>query len=153
VAPSTHRSTHRDLAVVLYDLAWLLPRTVGAEERRRNPTRQSEMEIMKLLVRRPGLSVSEVARDLGMQASNVSSAVRALVDRGMLVRRAADHDARVAVLEATPAAIADRDAREQAWGEALRDLLGDLSKDDAKAILAAGPALRTLAERLAQRAA
>lgn len=153
VAKRANRKTAaRELAVVLYDLAWLLPRTVGLEEARRNPTRRSELEIMKLLVRRPGLSVSDVARDLGMQASNVSAAVRSLVERGMLERRRDEHDARVVVLEATPAAIADRGRREDAWGDALREVVAELPAEDAAALLAAGPALQALAERLARAA-
>ncbi|MCW2986771.1 MAG: hypothetical protein JWR63_4341, partial [Conexibacter sp.] len=48
------------LAVVLQDLAWLLPRTIGAAELEREPLPLSELEVMRLLVRRPGLSVGEV---------------------------------------------------------------------------------------------
>ena len=150
---TTRKSAARDLAVVLYDLAWLLPRTVGLEESRRNPTRQSELEIMKLLVRRPGLSVSEVARDLGMQPSNVSAGVRSLQQRGMLERRRDEHDARVVVLVPTAAAIADRAQREDAWGEALAEVVATLSREDAAALTAAGPALHALAQQLARRAA
>ena len=148
----TRKSAARDLAVVLYDLAWLLPRTVGLEESRRNPTRQSELEIMKLLVRRPGLSVSEVARDLGMQPSNVSAAVRSLQQRGMLERRRDEHDARVVVLVPTDAAIADRAQREDAWGAALAEVVAGLPREDAAALTAAGPALHALAQQLARRA-
>src|SRR3954454_10891190 len=110
------RQPARDLAVVLYDLAWLLPRTIGAEDAKRDPIPPTELEIMKLLVRRPGLSVTEVARELGLQPSNVSTAVRSLTERGMLERRTHASDARVGILHPTRAASANRRAREQAWG-------------------------------------
>jgi hypothetical protein len=51
----------RDLAVVLHDLAWLLPRTVGLAAARQDPLPQSELEVMRLLIRRPGLSVNDLA--------------------------------------------------------------------------------------------
>src|SRR3954452_20988714 len=110
------RQPARDLAVVLYDLAWLLPRTIGAEDAKRDPIPPTELEIMKLLVRRPGLSVTEIARELGLQPSNVSTAVRSLTDRGMVERRAHASDARVARLHPTRAATASRPGREQGWG-------------------------------------
>src|SRR5437660_11699441 len=117
----------RDLAVVLFDLAWLLPRSLGADEQRRDPMPPTELEIMKLLVRRPGLSVTEVARDLGLQPSNVSTAVRSLAERGMIERRTHAGDARVSRLHPTRAAAANRRAREHAWGRDLDGLLSGLS--------------------------
>src|SRR3954465_15152665 len=108
------RQATRDLAVVLYDLAWLLPRWVGAPDGKRDPIPPTELEIMKLLVRRPGLSVTEIARGLTLQPSNVSTAVRSLTDRGMIERRAHASDARVARLHPTRAAVSNRAAREEA---------------------------------------
>jgi DNA-binding MarR family transcriptional regulator len=140
----------RDLAVVLFDLAWLLPRTVGASENRRDPMPPTELEIMKLLVRRPGLSVTEVARELGLQPSNVSTAVRSLGERGMIERRAHSADARIGRLHPTRAAAANRRARETGWGRDLDDVLERLSPDERTRLLAALPALRALADRLAE---
>ena len=79
--------TARRLAVVLHDLAWLLPRTVGAEAAHADPLPTSELEIMRLLARRPGLSVNEVARELGLRPNNVSVAVRSLEARDVLRRK------------------------------------------------------------------
>src|ERR1700751_2216074 len=56
--------TPTDLAVVLHDLAWVLPRTIGRERDPRHLLPASELEIMRLLVRRPGLSVNEGAAGL-----------------------------------------------------------------------------------------
>ncbi|HWI71163.1 MAG TPA: hypothetical protein VNT55_04350, partial [Baekduia sp.] len=62
----------KDLAVALQDLAWLLPRTIGAAELQRESLPLSELEVMRLLVRRPGLSVGDVASELGLHAPNAS---------------------------------------------------------------------------------
>jgi DNA-binding MarR family transcriptional regulator len=73
----------RSLAVALYDLAWLLPRTIGLAAADADPLPQSELEVMRLLVRQPGLSVNDVAGELGMQSSNVSATIRTLVSRAL----------------------------------------------------------------------
>src|SRR4051795_4510880 len=116
----------QDLAVALFDLAWLLPRTVGADQKLAHRMPPTELEIMKLLVRRPGLSVTEIARDLGLQASNVSTAVRSLSERGMITRRTHKADARVGRLHPTAAATKNRRAREEAWGADLDRVLSVL---------------------------
>src|SRR3954447_25780771 len=113
----------QELAVALFDLAWLLPRTLATEEQRRDSMPPTELEIMKLLVRRPGLSVTEVARDLGLQPSNVSTAVRSLGERGMIERRTHENDARVGRLHPTKLAVRSRRSREQAWGRSLERVI------------------------------
>lgn len=139
----------RRLAVVLHDLAWLLPRTVGAAELERERLPLSELEVMRLLVRRPGLRVGDVAAELGLHAPNASAAVRALLARGLLERRRDPDDGRVARLVPTARAIAGRDRHESGWGAALRDALRDLDDAEIAALVAATPALRALADRLA----
>jgi len=141
-------SEAKDLAVVLFDLAWLLPRTLGVGDKRRDPIPPTELEIMKLLVRRPGLSVTEVARELGLQPSNVSTAVRGLTERGMLERRMHVSDARIGRLHPTRAATANRRAREEAWGRDMEAALAGLPPNDEKRLRQALPALRGLAESL-----
>lgn len=137
------------LAVALQDLAWLLPRTIGAAEIAREGLPLSELEVMRLLVRRPGLNVGDVAKELGLHGPNASAAVRSLAARGLLERRRDPSDGRVTRLLPTRLAIATRDRREDAWAAALRDTLARLEDDDAAALLAAAPALRALADRLA----
>ena len=133
---------------MLQDLAWLLPRTIGLAELCKDPMPQSELEVMRLLVRRPGLNVGEVAAELGLHGPNVSAAIRALVGRGLLERRAAEEDRRIVRLHPTPRATAIRDERERAWGAALDDVLEDLPRRDVAALLRAAGALRRLADRL-----
>jgi DNA-binding MarR family transcriptional regulator len=140
--------TAEELAVALYDLAWLLPRTVGADEAHRNPMPPTELEIMKLLVRRPGLSTTEIARELGLQPSNVSTAVRSLVEQGMVERRAHEKDGRVAPLHPTKTAVRNRRAREEAWGRQLEQVLDRLPARSAAQLRDAVPALKELSAAL-----
>jgi len=146
---TTRLKASRDLAVVLHDLAWLLPRTIGAQAAKRDPLPASELEVMRLLARRPGLRVNDVARELGMQSSNVSTSIRALVENGTLRRQPDEVDGRVVRLVPTESALAARDSRERAWGEAMTEVLAQLSPPERDQLLAAVPLLRQLADRLA----
>jgi DNA-binding MarR family transcriptional regulator len=140
----------RDLAVALHDIAWLLPRKfdpwaeVGLDE-----LPASELEVMRLLVRAPGLSVGEVALELGLQPSNASATIRALVARGLLERRQDERDGRISRLAPTAGAQAIRRQREEAWGVLLRARLRHLQPEDAATLLEAADALRALAGNLA----
>ncbi len=104
---------------------------------------------MRLLVRRPGLSVSEAAAELGLQASNLSSAVRSLVARGELERRADPADRRIVRLYPTMQALAVRAAQEHAWGVALDRVLADLDPVHRDRLRGAAESLAVLAQALA----
>jgi DNA-binding MarR family transcriptional regulator len=138
-------NTPTELAVVLHDLAWLLPRTIGREPDPGHVLPASELEIMRLLVRRPGLSVNDAAAELRLAPANVSTALRALEARGLLERRRDPADGRVVRLHPTDAALAHRSDQERAWGDALAQALTALPKSDAKRTLAATSSLRALA--------
>jgi len=138
-------NTPTDLAVVLHDLAWLLPRTIGREPDPRHVLPASELEVMRLLVRRPGLSVNDTAAELRLAPANVSTALRALEARGLLERRRDAADGRVVRLHPTGAALAHRSDQELAWGNALAQALAGLTKAEARRALGATPALRALA--------
>lgn len=153
-APVARRPTlreSRDLAVVLHDLAWLLPRTIGAAASRAEPQPPTALEVMRLLSRRPGLSVNDVARELGVAPNNVSTAVTHLERQGLLERRRDPDDGRVARLHPTPTAKDARTRRETAWGEAMREVLASAGAEDAALLAAAAPALHRLADLLAAR--
>ena len=143
------RESSRDLAVVLHDLAWLLPRTVGAAAMRAEPQPPTALEVMRLLSRRPGLSVNEVARELGIAANNVSTAVGHLADQGLLERHRDAVDGRIIRLRPTDVALTARQQREESWGRSMSAVLAGLDPHEVESLLAAAPALRRLAERLA----
>ena len=138
----------KELAVTLFDLAWLLPRTVGAVGPGDAGLPLSELEVMRLLVRQPGLSVGEAAKALGLQSSNVSATVRSLVARDLLERRRDEGDGRMTRLYPTRKAIAHRDRQEAAWGDQLARRLGELPDAERGRLLAAAPALEALADLL-----
>lgn len=142
-------SRSRDLAVVLHDLAWLLPRKIDPwAEAGFEPLPPTELEVMRLLVRQPDLSVGEVARELGLQPSNASAAIRGLVARGLLERTQDGRDARISRLAPTAQAQAVRRRREAAWGELVRARLRRLPPEDADQLLGAVESLRSLATNL-----
>ena len=134
--------------MTLFDLAWLLPRTIGAEDKQADPLPRSELEVMRLLGRRPGTNVNTVARDLGLKPSNVSATVRSLVERGLVEKRADPADGRQVLLHLTATARSSRERRERLWGEALTSVLGDLAPEDRTHLVAALPALRAFANLL-----
>jgi DNA-binding MarR family transcriptional regulator len=141
----------RELAVALHDIAWLLPRKIDpwVEIEGEEPLPPTELEVMRLLIRAPDLSVGEVARSLGLHASNASAAVRGLLARGLLERKADSRDGRVSRLAPTAKAQAIRRRREGAWGELLRARLARMPPEDAAALLGAVDSLEALAVALA----
>lgn len=139
----------RELAVALHDIAWLLPRKFDPwAEVEPDPLSGSELEVMRLLVRAPELSVGEVAVELGLQPSNASATVRALIARGLLERRRDSRDGRISRLAPTARAQAIRRQREEAWGVLLRARLRNLTPEDADTLLHAAHSLQALAGQL-----
>ena len=73
----------RQIAVASHILSRTLRRTseiqVGLE-----PLPGSEFDVLEFVGAHPGASVSDVARGLRLQTSNVSNTVRQLVQRGLL---------------------------------------------------------------------
>ncbi|HWD64813.1 MAG TPA: MarR family transcriptional regulator [Solirubrobacteraceae bacterium] len=148
--PAASAILTEELAVALHDVAWALPRTVGAEvEAELDPLPPSELEVLRLVVDRPGLNLGEVAEELGLQPSNASATVRMLVARGLLERHGDESDGRVTRLAPTQQAAATRRIREQEWGRHLERHLSELSSEQVSLLLAAVPALRALAAQLA----
>jgi DNA-binding MarR family transcriptional regulator len=146
-------TAERTLITALHDLAWLLPRTIdvqAGQDPGLDSLPRSELEIMRLLVRRPGRTVGEVARELGLQRTNASTGIRALVLRGLLASERDELDGRVTRLTPTPVAIRNRDLRELAWAAALEQRLGALGEEERERILACAEPMRALAALLAR---
>jgi DNA-binding MarR family transcriptional regulator len=62
----------------------------------------AQLDLVRLVRRRPGISVAEAATELRVAPNTVSTLVRQLTNEGMLVRRVDSSDRRVARLELTP---------------------------------------------------
>jgi DNA-binding MarR family transcriptional regulator len=116
-----------------------------------SPLTESEVELMRLLIDRPGgTRVAEAADALALAPNTVSTLVRRMVDDGLVVRGADPLDARAARLELTPSArrrIADRRDRRR---HTVEEAMAQLDRDQRRAIEAAVPALRALSDVLGE---
>jgi DNA-binding MarR family transcriptional regulator len=147
----------------LQDVADELLRTMGSIRRsgRRLAARPAELsaltgaqlDLVRVVRRRPGVSVGEAAEELRLAANTVSTLVRQLCDAGLLQRTADEADRRVARLELTdePARRvgAFRDRRVAMLSEAM----GELSEAEQERLADAVEALGRLAARLPEQAA
>lgn len=135
------------LGTDLMNVVMALRRSVRRRLRAAAPSpelRATQVELMLLVSRRPGLGVAAAARELHLADNSVSTLVNQLVRAGMLTRRTDPADRRAARLEVTPAAV----RRIEGWRDRRARLVGaridELSAEDRAAIEAALPALRRL---------
>ncbi|GHB06677.1 hypothetical protein GCM10010512_42640 [Streptomyces thermoviolaceus subsp. thermoviolaceus] len=110
--------------------------------------RGAEIELLRLVESRPGIGISEAAKELHLAGNSVSTLVNQLVKDGQLIRRTDPADRRAARLSLTEAA----GARLKNWRERraalVRRQVERLDTADQEALRAAIPALRRLAENL-----
>jgi DNA-binding MarR family transcriptional regulator len=109
----------------------------------------SQLELVRLVGRRPGVSVAEAADELRLAANTVSTLVGQLTEAGLLVRRPDEADRRVARLDLE----AETRRRVSAWrdrrAEGVATALRRLTADDRRLLLEAAPALERLADAIA----
>ncbi|MCS0606500.1 MarR family transcriptional regulator [Streptomyces sp. LP11] len=114
--------------------------------------RGAEVELLRLVAARPGIGISEAARELHLAGNSVSTLVNQLARDGFLVRQTDPADRRAARLLLTDAAgqrLADwRRRRAELFGRQL----DRLDEADREALRAALPALRRLAATLHEEA-
>jgi DNA-binding MarR family transcriptional regulator len=112
------------------------------------PLPPARSELLRLVARRPGISVAEAAQEMRLAPNSVSTMVSQLTADGLLSRGRASSDGRTARLTLTTAGterIAQwQDIRTDVAGHAL----GRLNEADRQAIRAAIPALTRLAEQM-----
>jgi DNA-binding MarR family transcriptional regulator len=119
---------------------------------RRYSTRSSltgaQLELARLVRRRPGSSIASAAEELRLAPNTVSTLVGELTAAGLLLRRVDPRDRRVASLELAPALgrkiDAWRDRRATALGEAIRRL----DDDERLRVERALPVLARIADEL-----
>jgi DNA-binding MarR family transcriptional regulator len=113
-----------------------------------SPLSGAQIELVRLIRRSPGVTVSEAAESLGLAGNTVSTLVRQLTDAGVLHRETDPADRRVARLHVTAAArtrIEDwRDRRAELAAQAL----DRLDASDTGALADAVPALARLVRAL-----
>jgi DNA-binding MarR family transcriptional regulator len=114
------------------------------------PLPPAQVELLRLVAGRPGISVAEAARELRLAPNTVSTLVGRLTGQGLLGRERALADARSVNLSVTGKArqrIADwRDLR----AELTQQAMAQLTAEDRQALARAVPALQRLAQRLAR---
>ena len=137
----------RELALVLHDLSWRIAR-LGPAQVGLDPLPASELAVLRSIMDQPDRSVSEVAENLSMQTSNVSTAVRALTKRGLVDKRVADNDRRVYLLAPTAQALRERDQIENAIAATVSAALEAIPKTDLSALEKAAPALQALTQQV-----
>ncbi|MCV7216411.1 MarR family transcriptional regulator [Mycobacterium crocinum] len=104
---------------------------------------ESQAELLRLVARQPGISVSAAAAELGLAANTASTLVSKLSSEGLLMRTPDPDDRRVGRLELTAPAQKLADASRAARRATLAEALDELDEDDTRA-LAEG--LRVLAK-------
>ncbi|UOE20335.1 winged helix-turn-helix transcriptional regulator [Thermobifida halotolerans] len=137
----------RELAGVLRALAWtihrLVPERAGVE-----PMPVSELAVLKQILESPGVTVTELARHLGMRQSNTSAAVRGLVERDLVRREGTPVDRRVTRLVPTEKLLAERERIDTVWSGTIRSAMARLGPEQAAALEAASDALQALDQAL-----
>lgn len=139
-------------------LAGRLARAAGRLRRRLNrqvragmesdPLPETQLEILRLVNRRPGIRIHDVAAELGLASNTVSTLVHSLTAAGFVDRLSDAGDGRVARLRLRPAA----EDRLQRWrdgrGEILAARLSELGTGDRWLLARALPVLERIVESL-----
>ncbi|WP_267419661.1 MULTISPECIES: MarR family winged helix-turn-helix transcriptional regulator [unclassified Curtobacterium] len=94
------------------------------------PLTGTEVLVLRWVDMHPGTSPSATAEATALQRSNLSAALRSLVAKGMVDRRADPRDARLVQLFATEQAAANIRVLRAHWAGRLRAALGDATTDD-----------------------
>jgi DNA-binding MarR family transcriptional regulator len=112
---------------------------------------ESQSELLWLVDRRPGISVSAAAAELGLMANTASTLVSKLVAKGFLVRTADASDRRVGQLSLAGAAQQLVDTSRAARRELLSDVLSELGDDQIESLTKGLAVLETMTRRLQER--
>jgi DNA-binding MarR family transcriptional regulator len=95
---------------------------------------ESQAELLRLVARQPGISVSAAAAELGLAANTASTLVSKLSGDGLLVRTPDPGDRRVGRLELTAPAQRIADESRAARRAALAEALDELDDHEAEAL-------------------
>src|SRR5579875_2599588 len=143
------------------DLGTELSRVVGRFRRqlRRSAERgfdsarltESQAELLWLVGRRPGISVSHAAAELGLVPNTASTLVSKLAAEGLLVRTVDAADRRVGRLQLTDSAQQMVDASRAARRAVLSDVLGELDPDQIAALSDGLEVLETMTQMMRER--
>ncbi len=113
---------------------------------------ESQAELLRLVGRRPGISVSAAAAELGLAANTASTLVSRLVVDQLLVRTPDQADRRVGRLHLTEPAQRLADASRAARRAALAEVIDQLDDRDIATLTAGMEVLTKMTDLLARRA-
>jgi DNA-binding MarR family transcriptional regulator len=108
----------------------------------------AEVELLRLVARRPQLTVREAADALHLAGNTVSTLVGGLADRGLLDRRRDERDRRAVRLTVTPAARRRMRAWQDERNRLLTLALTELTPEERAALEASLAPMRRLAAAL-----
>jgi DNA-binding MarR family transcriptional regulator len=95
---------------------------------------EAQGELLRLVGRRPGISVREAATELGLVANTASTLVSKLSSDGLLIRAVDEDDRRVGRLRLTDSAQRLADASRAQRRAALAEVLAELDADQLGAL-------------------
>jgi DNA-binding MarR family transcriptional regulator len=112
---------------------------------------EAQSELLWLVGRRPGISVSVAAAELGLVPNTASTLVSKLVAGGWLIRTVGESDRRVGQLRLAEPAQQIVDASRAARRALLSDVLGELDDDQIEALTKGLEVLDTMTRLLQER--
>jgi DNA-binding MarR family transcriptional regulator len=108
----------------------------------------AQLELVRLLRRRPGISIADAALELRVAPNTVSTLVGQLAGAGVVARGVDGDDRRVARLTLAPPIARKVDAWRDRRFDALGSALAELTDDEQRRLAEALPALARLASTL-----
>jgi DNA-binding MarR family transcriptional regulator len=112
---------------------------------------ESQSELLWLVGRQPGISVSAAAAELGLVPNTASTLVSKLVAKGLLIRTAGETDRRVCQLRLAGTAQQIVDASRAARRALLAEVLNELDDNQIDSLTKGLEVLDTIAQRLQER--
>jgi DNA-binding MarR family transcriptional regulator len=112
---------------------------------------ESQSELLWLVGRQPGISVSAAAAELGLAPNTASTLVSKLVANGLLIRTVAETDRRVGQLRLAAPTQQIVDASRAARRALLSEVLGELDDDQIEALTKGLEVLDTMTRLLQER--
>ncbi|WP_415822795.1 MarR family winged helix-turn-helix transcriptional regulator [Mycobacterium senriense] len=112
---------------------------------------ESQSELLWLVGRRPGISVSAAAAELGLVPNTASTLVTKLVSGGLLLRTAGNTDRRVCQLRLAEPAQQIVDASRATRRALLSEVIDELDDDQIEALTKGLEVLDTMTRKLRER--
>jgi DNA-binding MarR family transcriptional regulator len=112
---------------------------------------ESQSELLWLVGRRPGISVSTAAAELGLVPNTASTLVTKLVTGGLLLRTAGDTDRRVCQLRLAEPAQQIVDASRAARRALLAEVIDELDDGQIESLTKGLEVLETMTQKLRER--